>query len=68
MINDSELGCNPSAHQCPIDSIKFKCSCEYQKRNYKFLKCNFDKYCVFQEEVTERDLSEYPDLFEEGEE
>ena len=65
LIDDGEMGCNPFNCNCPAEDIKFEVSCKHQNHDYIAIKCEFAGMCDYAQQVTERDLEEYPDLFME---
>jgi len=64
----SEGGCEIYDADFPTDAVKFTISCDYRDKKYAAHKCKYEGTCDFKREVTDRDLKEYPDLFEEGDE
>jgi hypothetical protein len=63
-IGDTEMGCAPWNNTCPSKDITFSVSCKHEDNKYTCGKCTYAGDCDFKAEITEKELKEYPDLFE----
>lgn len=66
-IEDDEVGVGLGMCETPAET-RVITSCPFRNSDYAVKKCDYEGHCVFQRKVTQSDVMDYPNLFEEDDE